>query len=286
MKIYPRSSTSLRSAQNAFGVLHCSMIGVSSRNMNTRRLIGYLLLNALVSATVTLGVLWFWDRTHTSPRENPFPILSVANTAVALTPGSEATLAVPTLAPSLEPTATQTTYIVQAGDTLGAIAQRYELAVEDILAANGLTDPNALALGQVLVIPVPGSPAASPTEAPPPTTAPPLPTATPDPNQPLPQLAIREVRSPGAVNSEIVVLVNSGGPVNLAGWVIRDETGRQYTFPALTLFTGGAVNLHTGAGADTVTDLYWNQTEAVWATGKAVQVLDASGTIQARFTVP
>jgi LysM repeat protein len=256
--------------------------------MNTRRLVGYLMLNALVSAIVTLGVLWFWDRTHTSPRENPFPILTPSsNTAADLTPGSDVTLPSPATAePTLQPTATQTTYIVQPGDTLGAIAQRYELAVEDILAANGLTDPNTLELGQVLIIPVAGSPAASPTEVPPPTLAPPLATATPDPNQPLPQLSIREVRSPGIIDTETVVLVNAGGPVNLAGWLIRDETGRQYTFPALTLFAGGAVNLHTGAGTDTVTDLYWNQLEAVWTTAKVVQVLDTGGTVHARFTVP
>ncbi len=267
-------------------VLHCSMIGVSSRRMNTRRLIGYLLLNALVSAIVTLSVLWFWDRTHTSPRENPFPILTPSgNNATALSPAGETTLVVPTTVPVPEPTATPTTYVVQSGDTLGVIAERYELAVEDLMAANGLTDPNALSVGQLLIIPVPGSPAASPTE-PPPTNAPPLPTATPDPNQPPPQLTIREVRSPGVITNETVVLVNAGGPVNLAGWVIRDATGRHYTFPALTLFTGGAVNLHTGAGADTVTDLYWNQTEAVWTTGTVAQALDTSGTVQARFTVP
>jgi LysM repeat protein len=264
------------------------MIGVSSRRMNTRRLIGYLLLNALVSAMVTLSVLWFWDRTHTSPRDNPFPILTPSNTTAANeTPGNNATApSAATVEPTLAPAPTQTTYTVQPGDTLGVIAQRYELAVEDIMAANGLTDPNTLALGQVLIIPVAGSPAASPTEVPPPTSAPPLATATPDPNQPLPQLSIREVRSPGVVSSETVVLVNAGGPVNLAGWVIRDETGQQYIFPALTLFAGGAVNLHTGAGTDTVTDLYWNQFEAVWTTGKVVQVLDTGGTVQARFTVP
>lgn len=264
------------------------MIGVSSRRMNTRRLIGYLVLNALVSASVTLGVLWFWDRTHTSPRENPFPILTPSsNQVTSVTPASNVSPPNPvTVEPTLQPTATQTTYIVQPGDTLGVIAQRYELAVEDIMAANGLTDPNTLALGQVLIIPVAGSPAASPSDVPPSTTAPPLPTATPDPNQPLPQLTIREVRSPGVVENETVVLVNAGGPVNLVGWVIRDEAGRQYTFPALTLFAGGAVNLHTGAGSDTVTDLFWNQTEAVWATGRVVQVLDTAGIVHARFTVP
>jgi LysM repeat protein len=255
--------------------------------MNTRRLIGYLLLNALVSAIVTLSVLWFWDRTHTSPRENPFPILTASgNNAASPTPAGNASANPPTAAPAILPTPTQTTYVVQPGDTLGAIAQRYDLAVEDVMAANGLTDPNTLAIGQVLIIPAPGSPAVSPTEAPSPTSAPPLPTATPDPNQPPPLLAIREVRFPGVLSNETVVLVNAGGPVNLAGWVIRDEAGRQYTFPALTLFAQGAVNLHTGAGADTVTDLYWNQTEAVWATGKVVQLLDTSGNIHARFTVP
>jgi len=47
------------------------------------------------------------------------------------------------------------TYIVQAGDTLGEISLRYGVSVEAIMQANGLYDPNALDVGQVLIIPVP-----------------------------------------------------------------------------------------------------------------------------------
>ena len=36
--------------------------------MNGRRLIVYLFLNAIVSAAVTLTVLWVWDRTHPAPQ--------------------------------------------------------------------------------------------------------------------------------------------------------------------------------------------------------------------------
>lgn len=44
-------------------------------------------------------------------------------------------------------------YLVQPGDTLGIIAGRYNTTVEAIMAANGLTNPNTLEVGQSLTIP-------------------------------------------------------------------------------------------------------------------------------------
>jgi LasA protease len=46
-------------------------------------------------------------------------------------------------------------YVVQAGDTLGIIAQRYGIGLEEVLEANKLLNPNLLAVGQMLTIPVP-----------------------------------------------------------------------------------------------------------------------------------
>jgi LysM repeat protein len=44
-------------------------------------------------------------------------------------------------------------YIVQSGDTLSSIAVRFNILVNDLMAANPSVDPNALAVGQQLVIP-------------------------------------------------------------------------------------------------------------------------------------
>jgi LysM repeat protein len=44
-------------------------------------------------------------------------------------------------------------YIVRSGDTLSGLANQYGTTVEAILAANGLADPNALQIGQALIIP-------------------------------------------------------------------------------------------------------------------------------------
>jgi len=46
-------------------------------------------------------------------------------------------------------------HVVQAGDTLFSIAQRYGVTVDAIVAANGITNPNALSIGQQLTIPAP-----------------------------------------------------------------------------------------------------------------------------------
>ncbi|MBI3159551.1 MAG: LysM peptidoglycan-binding domain-containing protein [Chloroflexi bacterium] len=47
------------------------------------------------------------------------------------------------------------TYVVQPGDTLGRIATAYGISLETLIAANGIADPNLLAVGQVLEIPPP-----------------------------------------------------------------------------------------------------------------------------------
>jgi LysM repeat protein len=44
-------------------------------------------------------------------------------------------------------------YVVQPGDTLGSLAEDFGTTVEEIMAANGLTDPNAIEIGQTLLIP-------------------------------------------------------------------------------------------------------------------------------------
>ncbi len=44
-------------------------------------------------------------------------------------------------------------YIVQLGDTLSSIALRFDVSIREIIKASGITDPNNLHVGDVLVIP-------------------------------------------------------------------------------------------------------------------------------------
>lgn len=256
--------------------------------MNARRLVLYLFLNIVVSAAVALGVLWLWDQTHPVLRQPSAAIVAEATETarpLVLSPTPAAAAATEVIQP------TPTVYVVKPGDTLGTIAQRFSVSVDEIMAANGITDPNVLVVGQSLVIPVPGSvpptavpstPALLPTN--PPET--PLPTATQDPNQPQPSLTIREVRGAGVLADEVLVVANDGGPVGLAGWTLRDETGHLFTFPSLTLLKSGTVSLHTTTGSNSASDLYWGQSGAVWASGKSALLSDEGGNLRARYKVP
>jgi murein DD-endopeptidase MepM/ murein hydrolase activator NlpD len=49
--------------------------------------------------------------------------------------------------------ATGPVYIVQPGDSLSSIAARFNVSMNDLMSANGITDPNQLAAGQQLIIP-------------------------------------------------------------------------------------------------------------------------------------
>ena len=44
-------------------------------------------------------------------------------------------------------------HVVVLGDTLYAIARRYGVSIESIAAANAVSDPNVLVVGQALAIP-------------------------------------------------------------------------------------------------------------------------------------
>lgn len=46
-------------------------------------------------------------------------------------------------------------YEVQPGDSLSAIAQRFDVRIEDLIALNGITNPDQIQAGQKLQIPPP-----------------------------------------------------------------------------------------------------------------------------------
>ncbi len=113
-----------------------------------------------------------------------------------------------------------------------------------------------------------------------------LPAATLDPQTDLP-VKISSVVGAGALDSEIVVVKYEGGEqLDLASWQLKDENGNVFTFPKLTLYPNGAVQIHTGSGIDTVIDLYWGLGEAVWNSGEAARLFDPQGNLRAAYRVP
>jgi LysM repeat protein len=62
-------------------------------------------------------------------------------------------LVIPGVTPTPVPTAEVTIHVVQQGDTLYGIAIQYGVTLQALLAANGITNPDQLSIGQELVIP-------------------------------------------------------------------------------------------------------------------------------------
>ncbi|MCB8918166.1 MAG: LysM peptidoglycan-binding domain-containing protein [Ardenticatenaceae bacterium] len=272
--------------------------------MSVRRMLPFILINILVSATVVLVMLTWWERRQ---EEN---VADAAATVLQLTPpagtGTNAPLATTNPGSASQPTAEtqtnnngQTLYQVKAGDTLGGIAQQFDVAIEDIVAANNLDNPNLLDVGQELIIPEAGfaagegegEPAATtaPTPAPAGATASPAPIPTEEPlDQGVIIVEITEVIGVGDLATEAVSIANFGDrAVALQGWELADSAGHIYTFGQVTLFgEGAAILIHTETGRDGPSDLYWGLEEAIWQSGATVTLRDATGTVQATFNIP
>ena len=312
----PRATASLSLQQIAFilGVnaiisLIISLVVVilAGRNLSSQPATALLPGTVVTNTEPPPGVEAPGPTSQTQPSASDTPLAPADATISAAQPVSKEESSEET---PVEPTI----YVVQAGDTLGTIADKFDVSLEDLMRANGLANPDYVQGGQELIIPIGGLPPATPTFTPvpvptdtplpfnPPTplpagTAPPAePAATTGPTPtPVPTLAsasgseirvVLQVLNPGNLVSEAVQIVNQGPFLRLTGWTLSDEAGNTYTFPDFSLWGGGAINIHTAGGSNTTTDLYWGQSQAMWKVGGMVTLRDAGGTVIATFVVP
>lgn len=87
------------------------------------------------------------------------------------------------------------------------------------------------------------------------------------------------------LNGEWVEIANQGSEnESLADWTLMDQQNHTYTFKNLTLDAGSSVKVHTGAGNDSMTDVYWCRNSPVWNNDGDTAILrDASGAIVAEY---
>ncbi len=274
-----------------------------------KRLFYYLIINMLVSACTMITVLILWQR-----YQPEIPPIVDLNPLALITPLSPRSLFTDYLSSveTIEPTATpiqatetpleeqiaetpttEMAYTVQPGDTLGAIAVKFDITVAEITEVNEISDPDALVVGQVLTI---RRPLINPaTQTPPPTrdveaereTTTPNPTSTPPPVPGGSRVMIDSVIGAGDLASERIFLKRVGsGELSLNDWQLVAENGETFDFPQLTLFENGAVFVYTKEGQTTAVALYWALDHPVWESGETVELLDDQGRVHTTYEIP
>jgi LysM repeat protein len=226
-----------------------------------KRLTFYLLLNVFVSACTTLSVLFVWDQFSGPMPRNLLPkALSSLSRPPAETPSVQTT-GTPA-APQPTPTEAFMVYQVESGDTFESIAAAHNVSVEELVAVNGFKSSQPLGAGEVLRIPL----------------------------HPQGSVIIDSVIGAGDLDTEHVLLKHRGeGELALVGWRLEDDQGNVFIFPQfpqLTLFPGGAVNIYTRAGVNSVVELYWGLNQPVWSSGTTVILRDAQNNVRATYEVP
>ena len=270
--------------------------------MSLRRMVPFILINIVVSATVVLLILFWWDNRQSDVQAQQTPVAGPPTSATPV--GSLVPEAAENGAGDGSDEVTESTsdeedndgpmiHTVQAGDTLGRISQLYDVPVEDIAAANDIVNVNTIAVGQQLVIPIGGVP----TETPPPTAEPteetaPEPLATEPPPEGSAVVEITEVIGVGDLTNEAVRISNTGTrPLELRGWQLEDEQGHTYDFVDVTLYGSSdagvpSILVHTEAGQNGPSDLFWGEEAPVWEAGETVSLRDSEGTLQATYLIP
>lgn len=115
-------------------------------------------------------------------------------------------------------------------------------------------------------------------------TVAPLETLPPDAEIPV---EIVSVVGAGNLSAEVVVVrYNGEGELGLANWQLKDDNGNTFTFPQLTLYKNGAVQVHTASGSDTVVDLYMGLRDPIWESGEVAKLFDPQNNLRAIYRVP
>jgi LysM repeat protein len=259
--------------------------------MNRRQLAFIVLVNGLVSLVIALAVVWIFEIRRPEAEELALLYGPRPEAILAATPALVDPVAAPVAAsandeapvpeapapdapapPTPEAGEEQEIYVVRDGDSLVAIAARFNVSIDEIVQANSLSNPDFLFSGQRLIIPGNQRPDSQ------------GPTATPAVIQ---GVEVASVDGAGILETEFALVVNdSDRAFSLQGWQLARDGGPAYVFGNVPLFPGGSVRVHTRAGSDTSIDLYWGQTEAQWQSGAVAQLLNERGALVHTFTVP
>ncbi len=251
--------------------------------MKLKHWVVFIILNIVISAVTALAMLMYWERTHPPRVDSSDKVAVKASVTPKSSPAASSVVPLPTLPPPTFTPAPLMTYVVQRGDTLSAISRRFNVPLQDLMAANNLSVDAVLHVGQQVVIPASGQPVLTPT----PSTTPTPPSPELVPHAGAVSVEIRQIIARGDPTREAVVIANLGRQVNLRDWKLADANGDVYTFPDLTLWPGGTVTVHTGSGPDSVSDLYWKRIAPVWAEpGDVATLSDAGGSEVARYQLP
>ena len=245
--------------------------------MNRRLLVFFILVNAFVSLTIAVTVVWIAEQRRPRPEElivqaTPAPTVVLIATPTAgdaqTAPESGASPpATPTVvAAPPEPGETEI-YTVKAGDSLSAIAERYGVSLNRLLEINDLADPNLVYVGTRLKIPVSQQQGGAAVG--------------------LPQQGLQlRIENAGELATESVQVVNdSDGAVDLLGWTLSRDGGPIYTFSNILLFPGSGIRLNTGSGEDNSINRYWGRDASAWESGSTVVLRNPSGELIAQSTV-
>ncbi len=304
--------------------------GLTSVGLPPAQLALIIGVNAVISLVISISVVLLAGRQST-PVE--VPVLAGENgqaTGVEVGGDSLDELAAPdeSIQGELSPESTpveSVNYVVQDGDTLSSIADKFSVPLFDLMLANGLTDENFIQSGQSLVIPVGGLPTATPTFTPqpiptetplpfdPPTPLPadaavpkepaatvgpsptptetptitptPLPTSTPPAVDEI-NVVVSEINGAGDLSRETITILNQGPGTSLKNWKLEGSPLAIFEFPDIFLFSGGSIRVHTASGENTASDLYLGQSEPAWEPGGVIILTDAQNSEISRFNIP
>jgi micrococcal nuclease len=100
-------------------------------------------------------------------------------------------------------------------------------------------------------------------------------------------IEIQSVYMPGEMDYEKINLKNVGDiPIDISGWTLSNASKEKFTFPSLTIYPNGAVDVYSAPGVNSAVELFWNAPAAVWKSGEEAVLLDNTAQERSRYLIP
>lgn len=99
-------------------------------------------------------------------------------------------------------------------------------------------------------------------------------------------IQIQGVGGIGNIDSESMLITNTGQLLDMSGWSLEDDDGNSIVFNELFIYSDATHQIFTGEGLDSPVRSYVGLDEAIYQSGETIRLYDSEGALHTEYQIP